>query len=92
MMILCGLPSEFLHVQEAFAARSAGLVHDDQRLLHEVVLLNDALDHAGHLVGAAARAGRHDEFHRLGGLPLGLRLIHAGKPDHGGGQCGRNQR
>jgi hypothetical protein len=35
----------------------------------EIVLGDDALDDAGHLVGAAAGAGRHDELDRAGGLP-----------------------
>ena len=37
----------------------------------ELVLLGDAGDEAGHLVGAAARAGRDDELDRLGRLPGG---------------------
>ena len=80
MTSLCGLPFERLHVEKAFAAGAAGLVDDDHRLLHQVVLGDDALDDARHLVGAAAGAGRHDEFHRPRRLP---------------GRCGRvsqNQR
>ena len=53
----------------AFAAGAARLVDDDQRLLHQVVLGHHALDEARHLVGAAAGAGRHDEFDRLARLP-----------------------
>jgi hypothetical protein len=62
-----------LDVEESFAARAAGLVDRDDRLLHQVVLGDDALDHAGHLVGAAAGAGRHDELHLAGRLPRRLR-------------------
>jgi hypothetical protein len=38
-------------------------------LRHQVVLLHDALEHARHLIGAAACAGRDDEFDRAGRLP-----------------------
>ena len=69
MMMLCGSPFDFLHLQEAFGTRPAALVDGDHRLLHQVVLGHHALDEAGHLVGAAAGAGRDDELHRLGRLP-----------------------
>jgi hypothetical protein len=62
-----------LDVEEALGAGAARLVDDDQRFLHQLVLDDDALDQARHLVGAAARAGGHDELHRLGRLPRGLR-------------------
>ena len=71
MMILCGSPGGSLDVEEALGAGAAGLVDHHERLLHEIVLLDDALNHAGHLIGAAAGAGRNDELDRLGGLPLG---------------------
>jgi hypothetical protein len=44
--------------RKAFRAGPACLVDDDERLRHQVVLLNDTLDDAGHLVGAAAGARR----------------------------------
>ena len=58
-----------LDVEEAFAAGAAGLVDDDHRLLHQIVLGDDALDRARHLVGAAAGAGGYDEFDRANRLP-----------------------
>ena len=70
MMILCGLPAERLDVEEALGAGAARLVDDDHRLVHQPVLLDDALDHPRHLVGAAAGAGRHDELDGLGRRPL----------------------
>src|SRR6185295_16442008 len=62
-----------LDVEETFRARAAALVHDDHRLFHEVVLGDDALDQARHLVCATAGASRYDELDRLGRLPLSLR-------------------
>ena len=64
MMILCGLRAEPLTSRKPFGAGAAGLVDDDERLRHQVVLLDDALDHARHLIGAAAGAGRNDELDR----------------------------
>ena len=58
-----------LHVEEAFAAGAARLVDHDHRLLHQIVLGDDALDRARHLIGAAAGAGRNDEFDRARRLP-----------------------
>jgi hypothetical protein len=55
--------------EEALGAGAARLVDDDQRLLHQLVLDDDALHQAGHLVGAAAGAGRNHELDRLGRLP-----------------------
>jgi hypothetical protein len=46
-----------LDVEEALGAGAAGLVDDDQRLLHQLVLDDDALHQARHLVGAATGAG-----------------------------------
>ncbi len=68
MMILCGLSARRLQVEEAFAAGATRLVDDDHRLLHQIVLGDDALDRPRHLIGAAAGAGGNDEFdgaHRL---------------------------
>jgi hypothetical protein len=62
-----------LHVEEALGARAARLVDGQDRLLHQAVLGDDALDGARHLVGATAGAGGDDELHVLGRLPaLGL--------------------
>ena len=58
-------------VEEALGAGAAGFVDDDERLRHQVMLLHNALDHAGHLIGAAAGAGRDDEFDRARRLPRG---------------------
>ena len=69
MMILCGLSARSLEVEEAFAAGAARLVDDDHRLLHQIVLGDDALDGAGHLIGAAAGAGGNDELDRAHRLP-----------------------
>ena len=65
---LVRISARSLEVEEAFAAGAARLVDDDHRLLHQIVLGDDALDRARHLVGAAAGAGRNDELdgaHRL---------------------------
>ena len=53
-------------------------------LRHQVVLGDDALDDAGHLVGAAAGAGGDDEFDRAGRLPGGV-----GNPSHRPGDSGQ---
>ena len=55
---LVGIALRPLHVEEAFGPGAARLVDDDQRLLHQVVLGDHALEEARHLVGAAAGAGR----------------------------------
>jgi hypothetical protein len=70
MMILCASPLASLTERKPGAAR---LVDDDQRLLHQLVLDDDALDQARHLVGTAAGAGGHDELDRFAGLPRGQR-------------------
>ena len=62
-----------LHVEEAFAAGTAGLVDHDHRLLHQIVLGHDPLDRARHLIGATAGAGRNDEFHGPRRLPRRMR-------------------
>ena len=62
MISLCGLSLRALDVEEALAAGAAGLVDHHHRLLHQIVLGDDALDGARHLVGAAAGAGRHDDL------------------------------
>ena len=58
-----------LDVEEPFAARAARLVDHDDRLLGQVVLGDNALRHAGHLIGAAAGAGRDNDFDGMGRLP-----------------------
>ena len=60
-----------LDVQEALGARPARFVDDDDRPRGQLVLLGDAVDETGHLVGAAAGAGRDDEFDLLRRLPGG---------------------
>ena len=62
-----------LDVEEAFAAGAARLVDDDHRLLHQIVLGDDALDGARHLIGAAAGAGGNDELDWSHRLPCGSR-------------------
>ena len=69
MMMVWGSPADFLDLEEAFGAGAAALVDGDDRLLHQVVLGDHALEEARHLVGAAAGAGGDDELHGLGGLP-----------------------
>jgi len=59
-----------LHFKEAFGARTTRFVDDDHRLVHQRMLLDNALKHPGHLIGAAAAAGRHDELDSLGRRPL----------------------
>src|SRR5262249_22119928 len=58
-----------LDVEKAFGSRAAGLIDDDERLRGKLVLLSDAGDEPRHLVGAAARAGRHDDLNRFRRLP-----------------------
>src|SRR3546814_3562595 len=76
------IAARVLDVEEAFAARAAALVDNHQRLVHELVLLHDALDHAGHLVGTATGTGRNDELDSLRRLPLGLGLARARSDEH----------
>src|SRR3546814_1204153 len=71
------IAARVLDVEEAFAARAAALVDNHQRLVHELVLLHDALDHAAHLVGTATGTGRKDELDSLRRLPIGLGLARA---------------
>jgi hypothetical protein len=66
---------------------ATGPVDGNDRVLHEVVLRGDALRETRHLIGAAALAGRDDEFHRLGRLP-GHRRLHHGR--RGGQYCAPN--
>ena len=64
-------------VQKAFRTSTARLVDDDHRLLHELVLDDDALDQARHLVSTTTGARWHNKLHRLGRLPsLGGRNTH----------------
>ncbi len=58
-----------LGVHQALGTAGAGLVDHDDRLAHQLVLGDDALDRARHLVGRTARAERHDDLDRLGRLP-----------------------
>jgi hypothetical protein len=62
-----------LEVEEAFAPGAARLVDDDHRLLHQIMLGDDALDRPRHLIGAAAGAGGNDEFDGPHWLPSGGR-------------------
>ena len=95
MMILCGSPGALLDLEEAFGAGAAALVDGDHRLLHQVVLGDDALDEARHLVGAAAGAGRDDELHGLGRLPAcaaaGRRRQARQRRQRHGSQCRPNR-
>ena len=52
-----------LHIEEALRARAARLVDRHDRLFHQVVLGDDSLGEAGHLVRAPAGARRDDELH-----------------------------
>ena len=72
-----------LEVEETFAAGATRLVDDDERLLHQIVLGDDALDRPRHLIGAAAGAGGNDELDRSHRLPGGGR----GNRDPGRAQC-----
>jgi hypothetical protein len=64
-----GVPVRTLDVQEAFGTGSTSLVDDDKRLRHQVVLLDHALKHSGHLVRPAARSGRNDKLDGFGRRP-----------------------
>jgi hypothetical protein len=66
---LVGVALGALDVEEALAAGTARLVHDHHGLLHQIVLGDDALDGARHLIGAAAGAGGNDEFNVACRLP-----------------------
>ena len=55
--------------QKALCTRAARFIDNNQRLFHQLVLDDDALDQTGHLVGPAARTCRHHKLHRLGGFP-----------------------
>ena len=52
-------------VEEALGSRAARLVDDHHRLGQQVVLLDDALEHAGHLIRPAAGSGGNDQADRL---------------------------
>src|SRR5919106_3835005 len=71
-----GIAGVSLDVEEAFSAGAPGLVDHANRLAHRVVLLDDALNHARHLVGPAARACGDDELDRLRGFPGNRRDRH----------------
>jgi hypothetical protein len=86
MMILCGIVSRALDVEKAFAAGAARLVDDNHRLLHQIVLGDDALDGAGHLIGAAAGARGYDEFNRANRFPGGICRDSAGAEHRDRGQ------
>ena len=69
MIDLVRVARRALDVEEAFAAGAARLVDHDDRLLHQIVLGDDALDGPRHLIGAAAGAGRHDELQPAASAP-----------------------
>ena len=58
-----------LDLEKAFGTGAAGFVDHDQRLFHQLVLDDDALNQPRHLVGASAGTGRHHELDWLGRLP-----------------------
>jgi hypothetical protein len=58
-----------LDLEKALGPGAAAFVDHDHRLLHELMLLDDRIDEARHLIGATARARRNDELHGLGGFP-----------------------
>src|SRR5262249_12872568 len=58
-----------LDVEKTFAAGSAGLVDHHYGLFRQIVLGNDALHHARHLIGSAASSGGHYDFDWFGGFP-----------------------
>jgi hypothetical protein len=58
-----------LDMEEALGAGPARLVHHDERLRTELVLLGKPRDQARHLIGPPAGAGGDHELDGLGGLP-----------------------
>jgi hypothetical protein len=68
-----------LGVGIAFGAAAARLVHDDDRLLDQLIFGDDVLNCTGKIVRAAARACRCNEFDRFGRLPRGI--CRAREPD-----------
>ncbi len=64
-----GVTLLFLHVQEAFGARTPGLVDDDESPRRELVLVADAGHQARHLIGAAAGTRGNYKLDGLGRLP-----------------------
>ena len=59
----------FLQREKTFRARATRFVHGDQRLLHQVMFGNDALNEARHLIGATTCTRRNHKLHGLGGFP-----------------------
>jgi hypothetical protein len=53
-------------------ASAAGLVHDDDRHIHDLAIAPDRLDQARGPVGAGARSGADCDLDRLLRLPRGL--------------------
>ena len=64
-----GVAPGFFNREKAFCTGARRFIDGDDGLLHQVVFTDNTLDHAGHLVGAAARPGWNHEFYGFGGLP-----------------------
>jgi hypothetical protein len=76
-------------VEKAFTAGPTGLVDHRQRLLHQIVFGDYALDDPCHLVGTAASACRYNDLRRPGRLPGSLRCRYTGRRQHCRGKCYR---
>src|SRR6185503_2881003 len=79
-----------LHVDQRFGPRGAALQRHHDGLLHQIVLLDGRLHHAGHLVGGTPGAGGDDDLDGFRGLPGvggggGERSAQGGSRDRGDG-------
>ena len=89
MTSLCGLPFEPFTSRKPSPPAPPDLLMTTIDCFIRLVLGDDALDDARHLVGAAAGAGRHDELDRAGRLPGRDGRAAAGQQS--GGTSGRRE-
>jgi hypothetical protein len=78
---LVGVAGGRLHIDKGFGATAAALRRYQDRLIDQVVFLDDRLDRAVKDVGAAARPCRAQELDRLRWLPFGLGRVRGEQRD-----------